>query len=470
MYNLIEALSPAICLYFFAIVRLAALSPRLPHLLASSAAHLPICASFMRALTQVLLGGFFVVNLFLAIVFDEFMRSTEIDRIQDEIKDRAELAANSSKGKATPCSLDHAGGQPPDPKLSLPLGAVDVGQQGLTKDHCVLNALCSTNLTVHVPSPYTASEAEMPTRVPPRKTRMDDACAYTELNDEPDAELNESCKSGLSSRSGTPGRGGRECLRPLVESKGFTYLSLTFLVLNVVVMCMPYEGQSAEYEKLTEALAFVFTLAFTLETALRAMGLGFTEFWQDTWHQFDTFLVVVSTPDLVITMLVSVGIIKLNDTDAFSVVYFRVLRILRMARVLRMLRMMRYWQGLNRIVTCLLSVGRPLTNATLLLFVMMTVFALMGMQLFGGECGSESGSRFHFDYYGTTPRSCARTLLSGAARRSAGLAGARADRLIADTTWQGRRCSPSSPSLPEGGSIRTRHVPTTGIGRSPSFT
>jgi hypothetical protein len=68
-----------------------------------------------------------------------------------------------------------------------------------------------------------------------------------------------------------------------------------------------------------------------------------------------------------------------------------------MLRVLRMLKVMKYWKGLYRIFSCLLGAGQGLINIFVLLFVFMTMFALLGMQLFGGGCDPES--RFHFDYY-----------------------------------------------------------------------
>ena len=59
-----------------------------------------------------------------------------------------------------------------------------------------------------------------------------------------------------------------------VKSKGFSYLSLTFLLCNVVVMCMPFEGQSDEYAAFTESLATVFTFLFTVELVFRLCGYG----------------------------------------------------------------------------------------------------------------------------------------------------------------------------------------------------
>ena len=41
---------------------------------------------------------------------------------------------------------------------------------------------------------------------------------------------------------------------------------------------------------------------------------------------------------------------------------------------------------------------RQVSNIFVLLFVFMTMFALLGMQLFAGRCGSDE-SRWHFDYY-----------------------------------------------------------------------
>ena len=75
------------------------------------------------------------------------------------------------------------------------------------------------------------------------------------------------------------------------------------------------------------------------------------------------------------------------------------LRALRLLRVLRLFRLVQYWKGVYKIFASLIGATPQIFNIFVLLFVFMTVFALLGMQLFAGGCGSDEGSRYHFDYY-----------------------------------------------------------------------
>ena len=92
------------------------------------------------------------------------------------------------------------------------------------------------------------------------------------------------------------------------------------------------------------------------------------------------------------------------------------LRILRMLRVLRMLRLMKSWKGLYKICMTFLKSIPQMANLFVLMALVMTIFALLGMQLFGGcfnpatgywtqltqhedDAALEVQPRFHFDYF-----------------------------------------------------------------------
>ena len=255
-----------------------------------------------------LLGGFFVVNLFLAVVFDEFMRSKEIEEVSSKLEGNQ---SDAVEAKA------HAGLDESD---SAPM---------LARQH-----------TMMVFSGKTVTR-----------------------------------------------KGGFRSLRPLVDSKAFSYMTIIVLLCNLILMCMPYAGQSEAYTQMLEELAMIFTGAFVVELLIKLLGLGWEEFVANPWNIFDSILVFISVADSLITLL--------GVSGHFNVTY---LRVLRMLRVMRMMRMMQHWKGLLRIFTCLMGAGQQLVNIFVLLFVFMTMFALLGMQLFGGGCGSDE-SRFHFDYY-----------------------------------------------------------------------
>jgi hypothetical protein len=205
-----------------------------------------------------MLGGFFVVQLFLAVVFEEFMKSKENNAAVEEEALAKEAAEHGEEMKQT-----------------------------------------------------------------------DD---YAKLTGEGEAEI----------------KGGIPFLREIVESTTFQYGTMLMLVCNMVVMCMPYAGQPAEYGLLIETLTAYFTVLFVIEMALKFVAVGVKDFFAQGWNIFDTTLLLVSVADLLLTEFV-----KANEDANFNVMYFRVLR---MVRVLRMLRIMKSWDGLFRIFMCLLVV------------------------------------------------------------------------------------------------------------------
>ena len=106
-------------------------------------------------------------------------------------------------------------------------------------------------------------------------------------------------------------------------------------------------------------------------------------------------------------------------------VHISFLRILRILRVVRVLRLMRAWRGLYQVVSTFLRALPQLANIVVLIALCMFIFALLGMQLFGGIWSESNGysltscppvnqspsshrcanglyekPRFHFDYAG----------------------------------------------------------------------
>ena len=99
-----------------------------------------------------------------------------------------------------------------------------------------------------------------------------------------------------------------------------------------------------------------------------------------------------------------------------------------MLRVLRVLRLMRKWRGLYIVLSTFLRAIPQMTNLVLLTALTMFIFALLGMELFGGAFTPEAGYSLqpctsggvcdepglvekplmHFDYFGPVRRSDSR--------------------------------------------------------------
>ena len=201
-------------------------------------------------------------------------------------------------------------------------------------------------------------------------------------------------------------------LQRLVAADWFSNAAIGLVLLNMALMCVPYEGMPAEDADRLEGAFNAISLAFIVEMAIKLAALGCEGYWTDGWNALDGTIVLISTLEMVLT-LVSLG-------TGIKVSFLRMLRLL---RVLRVLRLMRSWKGLYRIVSSFIRALPQLFNMFVLMFLTMLIFALMGMQLFGGQYDEKVGysrepcvegastltvcpdpnlepmPRFHFDYF-----------------------------------------------------------------------
>ena len=171
-----------------------------------------------------------------------------------------------------------------------------------------------------------------------------------------------------------PRGGWRLSLSRFVTSDSFGHASTALVVINMVVMCCPYAGQTEEYAASIEGLGTVITLIFMLEMVLKLVGVGCTRYWRNQWNKLDGTIVIISGIDLGATIAFA------GDDSNISF-----LRILRMLRVLRMLRLMRSWKGLYRICRTLFKALPQTGNMLVLFFLITLIFALLGEQLYGGS-------------------------------------------------------------------------------------
>ena len=206
----------------------------------------------------------------------------------------------------------------------------------------------------------------------------------------------------------TPAEGTwRASLGVTVNETWFGNVSTGLVLFNMMLMCMPYYGMSEEHGASLENAATVVSVLFMIEMALKLTGMGCTGYWSDGWNQLDGTIVSLSVVEIVLTILFAGSGVKLSF-----------LRMLRMLRVLRVLRLMKSWKGLYKIVMTFGKAAPQMGNIFVLMFLTLLIFALLGMQLFGGMYNPSSGyssepceggvcpdetleemPRFHFDYF-----------------------------------------------------------------------
>ena len=147
---------------------------------------------------------------------------------------------------------------------------------------------------------------------------------------------------------------------------------------------MPYAFQPESWANFVEQLGEMVTYIFIVEMALKLIGLGCHGYWSDGWNQLDGIIVTLSIIEIAITLL-------LADTGVN-------ISFLRMLRLLRLLRLLKAMPGLYKIVMAFIKAIPQIANVFILMFLIQFIFALLGMQTFGGTSLS-ADSRWHFDYF-----------------------------------------------------------------------
>jgi len=131
-----------------------------------------------------------------------------------------------------------------------------------------------------------------------------------------------------------------------------------------------------------------FVVLFTLEMFLKMYSLGFQGYFVSLFNRFDTFVVIGSISEIILT--------KLDIMPPLGV------SVLRCVRLLRIFKVTRYWTSLRSLVLSLINSMRAIASLLVLLFLFIVIFALLGMQVFGGKFnGLEDGEkpRSNFDSF-----------------------------------------------------------------------
>uniref|UniRef100_A0A8C7R8R2 Voltage-dependent N-type calcium channel subunit alpha n=1 Tax=Oncorhynchus mykiss TaxID=8022 RepID=A0A8C7R8R2_ONCMY len=168
-------------------------------------------------------------------------------------------------------------------------------------------------------------------------------------------------------------------IRRMVKAQSFYWIVLCLVGLNTLCVAIVHYDQP---EWLTTALSDAFNLAefvflglFLSEMSLKMYGLGARNYFHSSFNCFDFSVIIGSILEVVWS------IIKPGASYGISV--------LRALRLLRLFKFTKYWNSLRNLVVSLLNSMKSIISLLFLLFLFIVVFALLGMQLFGGQFNFE---------------------------------------------------------------------------------
>ncbi|CAB1439990.1 unnamed protein product [Pleuronectes platessa] len=162
----------------------------------------------------------------------------------------------------------------------------------------------------------------------------------------------------------------RNC-RTAVKSVTFYWLVLLLVFLNTSLSASEHYNQPDWLTEVQDIANKVLLSLFTCEMLLKMYSLGLAHYFVAFFNRFDCFVVCGG---IVETILVEMGIMPPLGIS-----------VLRCVRLLRIFKVTRHWTALSNLVASLLNSMKSIASLLLLLFLFLIIFALLGMQLFGGK-------------------------------------------------------------------------------------
>jgi hypothetical protein len=142
--------------------------------------------------------------------------------------------------------------------------------------------------------------------------------------------------------------------------------------------------QRTDYYLTLDVFNNLFSLLFLVELLLKVTAWGFAQYIQDSWNQLDFVLVMSSIGAFIVEVILSSGNLALNPA------MFRIVRTARLTRALKSLRMMSRIKGIAKLVDTLVLAIPAMANVASLCFLVIFIFAVMGMDFYGSDDISQS--------------------------------------------------------------------------------
>ncbi|XP_051732165.1 voltage-dependent R-type calcium channel subunit alpha-1E isoform X1 [Ctenopharyngodon idella] len=177
----------------------------------------------------------------------------------------------------------------------------------------------------------------------------------------------------------------RISIRRMVKTDSFYWIVLSLVGLNTICVSIVHHNQPEWLTVIQYYAEFVFLGLFLAEMFLKMYGLGFRLYFHSSFNCFDCGVIVGSIFEVVW------GFFRPGVSFGISV--------LRALRLLRIFKITKYWSSLRNLVVSLMSSMKSIISLLFLLFLFIVVFALLGMQLFGGRFIFEDYTPTNFDTF-----------------------------------------------------------------------
>uniref|UniRef100_A0AAQ5XES1 Voltage-dependent L-type calcium channel subunit alpha n=1 Tax=Amphiprion ocellaris TaxID=80972 RepID=A0AAQ5XES1_AMPOC len=169
----------------------------------------------------------------------------------------------------------------------------------------------------------------------------------------------------------------------IVEWKTFEIIILLTIFANCVALAvflpMPEEDSNNTNSSL-ESLEYIFLVIFTLECFLKIVAYGFVfhegAYLRNCWNILDFVIVFMGLFTFALDTINKIAGVPMEKGGGFD------MKALRAFRVLRPLRLVSGVPSLQVVMNSILKAMLPLLHIALLVFLLVTIYAIMGLELF----------------------------------------------------------------------------------------
>uniref|UniRef100_I3J0M6 Calcium voltage-gated channel subunit alpha1 E n=1 Tax=Oreochromis niloticus TaxID=8128 RepID=I3J0M6_ORENI len=177
----------------------------------------------------------------------------------------------------------------------------------------------------------------------------------------------------------------RISIRRVVKTQTFYWTVLGLVALNTLCVAIVHHNQPLWLSNFLYYAEFLFLALFLTEMLLKMYSLGPRLYFHSSFNCFDCSVIVGSIFEVLW------GFFRPGTSFGISV--------LRALRLLRIFKITKYWASLRNLVVSLMNSMKSIISLIFLLFLFIVVFALLGMQLFGGRFIFEDYTPTNFDTF-----------------------------------------------------------------------
>ncbi|NXL85040.1 SCN5A protein, partial [Alectura lathami] len=152
------------------------------------------------------------------------------------------------------------------------------------------------------------------------------------------------------------------------------------IVMNTLFMALEHNNMTDNFKSMLNVGNLVFTGIFTAEMILKIIALDPYYYFQQPWNIFDSIIVTLSLVEL--SLPKHRGKKERRKGGTVSV--------LRSFRLLRVFKLAKSWPTLNTLIKIIGNSLGALSNLTLVLAIIVFIFAIVGVQLFGPDYRNNS--------------------------------------------------------------------------------